>query len=201
MSNIMSTNSSAASFGFVQELAFQREIKCAHFLDIEQLSSTQRADLATGAAVVEAVWKAVQADPFWCRPGEWPMGRCILMALVTRDTLQAVGRTDAVVAPMGQRLVGMCGDETPRNITIGCPGGPVGPKAWNAHMVVRLGDIVLDPTCGQTQRYWNAAPDAAALLFERKRGHKVGLDVWGKANVLAQHCYSHAEFEYCVSYF
>lgn len=178
-----------------------REIKCAHFLDVEQLSTAQRADLAVGTATVEAVWKAVQADPFWSRDNEWPMRRCVLTALIVRDTLHAVGRRDATVTPMGQRLVQMSGDKMLHNFTIGRPGVKSRGNAWNAHMVVGLGDIVFDPTCGQTQRFWNAAPDAAALLVERKRGHKVGLGKWGKANVMAQHCYRHAEFEYCVSYF
>jgi hypothetical protein len=74
----------ATSFGSTQELAPQqpfdlpdfmkcvgtREIKCAQFLDVEQLSTAQRADLAVGTAAVEAVWKAVQADPLWSRDDE-----------------------------------------------------------------------------------------------------------------------------------
>lgn len=178
-----------------------REIKCAPFLDVEQLSPTQRADLAIGTAATEAVWKAVQADPFWVRNGEWPMRRCIFTALTVRDTLHAVGRTDAIVTPVGMKLVQTLGTKKVNVITIGCPGSPIRHNCWPAHMVVRLGDIVLDPTCGQTQRFWNAAPDAAALMFEPKSGRKVELEDWGKANVRAQHCYGHAEFDYCVTYF
>lgn len=178
-----------------------REIQCAQFLQVDKLSQTQRADLATGTAAVEAVWKAVQADPFWTSKREWPMSRCILVALTVRDVLHGTGRTDAKVAPIGM-IMRQTLDATKLNaIGIGCPGTPVSPSLWPAHMIVQLGDIILDPTCGQTQRFWNAAPDAAALLLERKSGRKVELNGWGNANVKAEHFYTHADFDYRVTYF
>jgi len=178
-----------------------REIKCEWFLDPKQLTSAQRADLEAGTAAVESYWKAVQADAFWCADDQWPMFRCILSALAVRDTLHTIGRSDAMVAPVGVKMVRMRDGRELNVQTIGDPGAPALPTHWNAHMVVQLGDMIFDPSHGQMQRFWNAAPDTAALCRAGKSAEKVSLYEMGKANIVADHCYAHAGFEYRLTYF
>lgn len=177
---------------------FARSITCLPLLDTESLDDRQRADLVIGTAAVEAAWKAVQADPLWANHSL--MGNCILLALIVRDILHGIGRSDAVVMPVGAQLLRYSNREPLNALTIGSPDAPVLPNAWNAHMVVKIGDILLDPTCGQTQRHWNAAPDTAALLL-RPGCSKVSLFEHGEAGAIAQFRYDRAGYDYVMSYF
>lgn len=168
----------------------------ANLLDINALSPTQVIDLQTGQAAIEAFWVAVAADPF---PGTPVLKRCILAALCVRDILHEIGR-DALIFRTGLEVRRVTNGQD-RSITIGDPASPKLAGQWNAHMTVRLGDILLDPTHGQTKRDWNAAPRAAASSFA-SGGHSVcikpGLDV--QAN--AFHCFTADDgANYRVTYF
>lgn len=175
-----------------------RSITCLPLLDTVSLDDRQRADLVIGTAAVEAAWKAVQADARWANHSL--MRNCILLALIVRDILHGMGRSDAVVMPVGAQLLRYSNREPLNVLTIGSPDAPVLPNAWNAHMVVKIGDILFDPTCGQTQRHWNAAPDTAALLLRPECG-KVSLFEHGEADAIAQFRYNRAGYDYVVTYF
>lgn len=177
---------------------FTQSITCRPLVDTESLDDRQRADLVIGTAAVEAAWKAVQADPLWANHSL--MRSCILLALIVRDILHGIGRSDAVVMPVGAQLLRYSNRELLNALTIGSPDAPVLPNAWNAHMVVKIGDILFDPTCGQTQRHWNAAPDTAALLFRPGCG-KVSLFEHGEADAIAQFLYNRSGYDYVMTYF
>ncbi|WP_245497714.1 MULTISPECIES: hypothetical protein [Rhizobium] len=178
-----------------------RHIECAPCVDYETLSPSQHEDLQLGKNVVEAYWKAVQSYPLLCAPHQWPMVRCILSALTVRDIFHAVGRTDAFVTPVGVKMVRMHAGHELNVMVLGDPGAPVKHNMWNAHMVVQAGNIIFDPTHGQMQRPWNAAPDTLAVARASERASKVSLQEMGKANVVADYRYSRYGYDFIVTYF
>lgn len=175
-----------------------RKIECKPHVNEDTLSESEANDLKCGITAVEAVWRSIQSDPHWLAC--WPMNRCILVALMVRDTLRGLGRSDAKVLAVGSQHLQFFGGKLLNSMTTGCPSARKIRGLWNAHMVVRIGDIVLDPSCGQTQRFWNAAPDAAALLIQSGL-KEVSLFEFGEANAVARFRYRHAEFDYEVNYF
>ncbi|TBE45423.1 hypothetical protein ELH02_14105 [Rhizobium ruizarguesonis] len=178
-----------------------RHIECVPCVDIDALSSSQRADLQLGQKVVEAYWKAVQAYSLWCTLEQWPMFRCVRTALAVRDIFHAVGRKDALVAPVGVKLVRMKAGIELDGLLLGDPKAPVLLNKWNAHMVVRLGSIIFDPSHGQMQRSWNAAPDTLAIASKDKCTQKVSLYEMGKANIVTSYRYTHGGFDFDLAYF
>lgn len=182
-------------------LPFTRHIQCVPYGDIETLSTVQHADLRFGQKVVEAYWKAVQADPLWCTAEQWPMFRCIRTALAVRDVFHAVGRKDAFIAPVGLKLVRLVAGVEVNCLTIGDPGTAVIRNKWNAHMIVRLGDFIFDPSHGQIQRTWNAAPDALAIPVKSNGIKKVSLYEMGKANAVTHCSFSRGQFDFELTYF
>lgn len=183
-----------------QECHLRPTIECSPLLDLHTLTAEQHADLRSGKAAVEAFWRAVQADPFWASEGQWPMGRCILGALTVQDILRATGHNVSVI-PVGLQLVRAYRDKKLNMLTVGEPNAPPIRNGWNAHMVVKIGDILLDPTSGQIQRSWNAAPDAAALLFAKSRVAKTSLEELGNANTLAEYQSTLDDFDFRMTYF
>ncbi|ANM09247.1 MULTISPECIES: hypothetical protein [unclassified Rhizobium] len=178
-----------------------RYIECVPCVDYETLTPSQRDGVQLGKNVVEAYWKAIQSYPLLCAPHQWPMVRCILSALTVRDIFHAIGRADASVAPVGVKMVRMHAGHDLNVMVLGDPGAPVKHNMWNAHMVVQVGNIIFDPTHGQLQRPWNAAPDALAVACARERAPKVSLQEMGKANVVADYRYSRDGYDFAVTYF
>ena len=138
------------------------EIKSAVFSNPETVTDVQREDLEQGCSAMSAFWAAAEADAFWRDMAQWPINRCILVALCVRDILRAVGRTEAEEFRTGLEVRKI--SEAPRSIGIGMPNAAIIENGWNAHMTVRLGDILLDPTHGQTKREWNYSPYTAAFV-------------------------------------
>jgi hypothetical protein len=91
------------------------------------------------------------------------MRRCILAALSVRDILRRSDRPDATVAKFGLLLRRFSSDPM-REVATGDNTAPLLPNASNAHMIVRLGNVILDPTFGQFKRDWNRAQDTFACL-------------------------------------
>lgn len=178
-----------------------RHIECVACVDHDALSPSQRTDVQLGQKVVEAYWKAVQAYQLWCTPEQWPMFRCVRSALAVRDIFHAVGRKDALVTPVGVKLVRMSAGHELDGLLLGDPKAPVLHNKWNAHMVVRLGSVIFDPSHGQMQRSWNAAPDTLAIACTGKRTQKVSLYEMGKANIVTDYSYSHGGSDFHLTYF
>lgn len=168
----------------------------AALLETSTLSAAQIADLQTGRAVVEAFWLAVAADPF---PGIPVLNRCILAALCVRDILHAIGR-DALVFRTGLEVLRLTNSQD-RSLMIGDPSSPKLAGQWNAHMTVRFGNILLDPTHGQTKRDWNDAPRAAAFSFASGEGRSVCIKPGFHVQASAFHCYSANDARFRVTYF
>jgi hypothetical protein len=184
-------------------LSTDREQNAACEIMAEQASLTdaQQRDVEIGGAAVDAFWAAVNADPRFSQPHENPLIRCILAALCVRDILAALGRRDAVATKCGL-LVRRLTESTINELTIGAPQAEAIENHWNAHLVVRLGDVVLDPTFGQTRREWNHSPRATVCLVGLPEFHE---DVPVRLGLVVRSYYNFAVGEdaaiYEVAYF
>ncbi len=160
----------------------------AIFLDRNTLTSQQRLDLRDAISAVSSFWAAVELDPCFSLPTQSPLERCILSALTVRDTLHAVGRRDAITLRSGLDLRMTTG--YPRHsLTIGTPSTPKLEKKWNAHLVVRLGDILVDAVYGQTKRHWNNSPRGAVFLITTPEITEIDVEPGTNANVTTSHRY------------
>lgn len=172
---------------------------CRTFVDDQCLTATQRRDLADGVAGVDDFWAAVDANPYWQQPGQSPLNRCILAALSVRDILHDAGRADAQVLISGVDLRQLDGDNF--SLTVGHPSAPRLNGFLNAHMTVRLGDFIIDPTSGQTSRFWNCVPRASAFLICNGGIETIEIAPTSSVRVLALHHYEERGRRYQVGYF
>jgi hypothetical protein len=170
------------------------------FMNIDELSQDQLADLRAGTAAVDALWAAICDTPFWHNEAQWPLRRCILMALCLQDILHKCGRPDARLFRSGLDIRQGSGD-FPRMLMIGDPTAPRLEGMWNAHMAVRLGDFLLDPSFGQTKRFWNRSPHCAAFLAAAPAGHMLEIEPGKRTPSLVLHRYSADGHAFQVSYF
>lgn len=112
-------------------------------------------DLRLAYHSVEAFWRAYEQNKRWWTAN---MGRpiidcCILCALTVRDILRAAGRQDAQVFRSGVDL--RCDRDGGGWLTVGGPDSPAIDRMWPAHMTVKMGKYLIDPTSGQFRRPWN----------------------------------------------
>ncbi|MFS2324077.1 hypothetical protein U2P60_01335 [Brucella sp. H1_1004] len=99
---------------------------------------------------------------------------CILGALAVRDILHCMGRTDATVIKSRLHIEVIKGD-LPFAVTIGSPYAPSLPGQWNAHMAVKVGDLIIDPTIGQAKCFWNNLPQSVVFRDNMGAGERVRL--------------------------
>lgn len=171
---------------------------CVPMVSPASLTETQARDMKLGVAVIDAFWAAVEADARFSTEHESPLLRCILAALCVRDILRQIGRPDATIAKFGLLVRRTTGNPI-RELVIGTPKAPVIPNGWNAHMVARLGDVVLDPSFGQTRRDWNSSPLATACIADSSQDHRDASKRLGY-KVQAHYRYTHGVARYEVAY-
>jgi hypothetical protein len=176
------------------------DIPCTAFVNLDRLSPKQLVDLNDATSAMKAFWAAVRANPRWQSEGESPLNRCILSALCLRDILHACGRRDALMYRTGLDVRLLSGD-VPHTLTIGMPSAPRLRGKWNAHMGVLAGDFLLDPTLGQTKRWWNRSPLCAVFLIGAPDGHTIDIDRDREAPSTTVHRYSQDGHDFQVSYF
>jgi hypothetical protein len=105
------------------------------------LTEAQARDTELCVAVVDAFWAAVEGDARLSSEVESPLFRCILAAPRVSDILRHIGRLDATIAEFGLMVRRTSGSPIRELVN----GTPVIPNGWNAHMVARLVDVVLEP--------------------------------------------------------
>jgi hypothetical protein len=147
------------------------------YIDGSCISECQLSDLQHGMAAAAAFWRSAAMDSTYAQPHLRPHGRCIFAAMSVLDVLHATGSPDARVMKTGLDIRVVTDDPSipMRVITAGHPDTPFSPHSWNAHLVVRLGDILIDPSFAQTRRDWNDSPNYAAFLAGAPEGHTVVL--------------------------
>lgn len=142
------------------------------FATESQLTNKQLDDLNRGFRACEAFWMAALDHPSYEFEHLRPHGRCIYSALSVRDILRNLGRTDATVQKVGLDVRRYAADkETLRNgLAVGHPRYvQMGEeRRWNAHLVVRLGDVFIDPSMSQARRPWNKLPDFGVIIPGRQ---------------------------------
>lgn len=151
------------------------QISGTSYIDESRLSESQLADLQHGMAAAAAFWRSAVSDPTYKQPHLRPHGRCIYAAMSVLDVLRATGRPDAFALKTGLdvRMETVVPGIPMSIVTIGHPNTPYSPHTWSAHLVVRLGDILIDPSFAQTRRDWNNSPHYAAFLAGAPEGHTV----------------------------
>jgi hypothetical protein len=168
------------------------------FVDPSDLTTQQAIDLNDLNAATMAFWSVMDDGKHWNLPTA-PINCCILVALAVQDILHATGRPDASVLRSGLDVRSLsC---SPRILTIGTPSAPRLRYCWNAHATVRLGDMVGDPSHGQTKRPWNRSPRSAVFRFAAPDGHEIDVEPGCHARSIALHRYWRDFHHYQVTYF
>ncbi|WP_075292981.1 hypothetical protein [Pararhizobium arenae] len=174
--------------------------ECVAFLDDEPLSDQDARDLRLAKMIGDAFWAAVEVDPIWGSKEDTVVGCCILAATTVRDALHLLGRADAKIARTGLEVRREMAF-TVQSLCIGTPQAPKLPNAINAHMTIRIGNVWLDPTHGQTKRPWNNSPRAAAFLTRLAPGETLDLGDGHHANILNWHAYRDEGVRHRIAYF
>ena len=135
---------------------------------VHKLTDSQLTDLNAGMNACSAFWQAAIGHQSYGSEHLRPHTRCIYSALAVLDVLKCMGRTDAFVQKVGldvRRFASDC-NTLRQGLAVGTPGYvPSGKeKRWNAHLIVRLGDVFIDPSISQARRPWNDLPDFAAMI-------------------------------------
>jgi len=166
-----------------------------------EITNAEHQLVRTALAAIDAFWDAVEQDPQWGSTMNHPINCCILSALAVRDILHGLGRRDAVVLRMGLDIRVLEGSELPHSISIGNPAAEKVAGCLNAHMIVRLGDFIIDPTIGQTKRFWNEMPRSAISRAGSRNRSVIDVTPEINAKVLASHETRHENRIYQVTYF
>lgn len=141
------------------------------FADQSHLTPTQAVDLDIAWRACAAFWNAALRHDYKTEHLR-PHGRCIYSALAVLDILKGMGRDDASVQKVGLDVRQLRSDgSVVRGLGIGHPRyAPVSSRpGWNAHLTVRVGDLLIDPSVAQAQRSWNDLPHYCILAVGTNR--------------------------------
>jgi len=148
----------------------------------ERLNEKQIADLDIGLSACTAFWTAALGLSSYEVEHLRPHGRCIYASLAVLDILHKLGRNDAFV-----QKVGLDVRQYGHDMTTVLNGLRIGDAAyrertterrWNAHLLVRLGDVFIDPTIAQARRPWNSLPHFSAMINAAPADFEI--DIGGK---------------------
>lgn len=170
------------------------------FMSPGEVSGQQSVDLDDCMSAATAFWLSAQADPSWKEEHLRPHGRCIYASLALCDILHGTGRTDAQPVRTGLDVRGYYNDQL-YILTVGDPETPMLPRKINAHVVVRLGNIIVDPAFAQTRRWWNNLPHYAAFRVGAPEGETIGLNGGCDARTTTVRRWFEGDDAYQVSYF
>jgi len=172
-------------------------------LTTEDLTQHEIVDLNIATAALTAFWQAVEANQnWWHDQGFRPViNCCVLSALAVQDILHGMGHIDAIVVKSGLHLQRFEGGKPYHSVTIGSPSTPSLPGLVNAHMVVKLGNLIIDPTIGQVRRSWNDIPKSAVIKTYIGSGRRLQLTDKCSVHVTAQHTRRSYDHDLVLSYF
>lgn len=165
-----------------------------------ELTKQQNADLRLGMAAVAAFWVAaheLHAD----QPHLLPHSRCIYAANAVVDILHALGQNNAVCFRSGLDLRMMRGGKVVRGRTIGHPAAQRDPLLWNAHLTVRIGNLLFDPSHAQMKAHWNNVPHYAAFLYKPVPGRMINFKDVRDEISLSEHIWREGDRMYKITFF
>ena len=122
-------------------------------------------NLKVGMDAALALWQAADDGSLWSKLNCHPMYGCIFATQALVDVLAALGRKDAKVRLLGFEFV-RHSDVEPRGLAIGAKVAPELAGQMNAHAVVTLGEVLIDPSHAQVKRKWNEQPYFASFSME-----------------------------------
>ncbi len=154
------------------------DITTKAYVRLAALTEEDGKTLEEGLNACRAFWLAAQLLPNYEIEQARPHNRCIYAALAVRDILNKRGVVAAEVYTCGLQiqLLDQHTGKTKKGIVIGNPEGLSGPKHWNAHLVVRAGNFLFDPTMAQASRPWNDLPHIGGFKFGAPDWHQVRMD-------------------------
>ncbi|PWK59693.1 hypothetical protein [Aminobacter sp. AP02] len=156
----------------------------AQFSRASTLTLDQRQDVELGLALMRILWRAGVETGAFTLEDVRRRGRCLLVASALVDVFHALGRVDASFHRTGINVRTYHGDAPVSSTTVGHPAAPRISHLWNAHMIVRLGELLFDPTF--VQMLAPAGPVLHAAVFRHEDGgatHRV--DGYGDVEVTA----------------
>lgn len=149
------------SQGVLQDISaivdFNEQITGEAYVDDAVMDAAQRWHVVSGMRAAKVFWEEAQADPIWLTRNLMPHGRCLFSALAVRDILRFSGFPAAKIMQVGSYVSGREGP-APYYVVSGDPTAPQVKGKMNAHVIVALGDIIIDPTLIQARRFWNRLP-------------------------------------------
>lgn len=154
-----------------------KQFKKGLFVRQSHFTRSQREQFDLLRMVMECQREAGEKTGVLTREGVRALGHCLLGTTAMLDVLPHVGIQGAQLLRCGLFFIGEKAGWT--NVTmIGHPDAPPVSQLWNAHALVRLGNLLLDTTFGQVRDTWNAAPDVA--VFEMKQGAGPSIQLPGR---------------------
>jgi hypothetical protein len=170
----------------------------------KESSNTHIANVKIGMDAAMALWEAAADKSLWLELNRHPLYGCILATQALVEVLAELGRKDAKIRLLGFELV-RYSDVQPRSLTIGASAAPVLPGYTNAHAVVTLGDVLIDPSHAQIKRDWNDQPSFVSFPLETpfpaesvhdgSKVHGVARAYWGAPTALMQYEFEALYFE------
>lgn len=145
------------------------------YANLSRCDESEKKVVKEGLDACRAFWLAAQNLPNYEIEQARPHSRCIYAALAVRDILNRRGVVRAEVYTCGLyvQLVDPRSGSPKSTITIGNPAGYSSQQWWNAHLVVRAGRFLFDPTLKQVSRPWNRLPHIGCFDSEAPDWHSV----------------------------
>jgi hypothetical protein len=150
-----------------------------------KLTPQQLNRIQFGSYLMGCLWRAGQETGTLEVMEVRAMGHCLLAASALVDVLHSLGHTEAAFHRSGLNLSMYRHGELSMTATAGHPSAPQNRQLWNAHMTVRWGDIILDPTFGQLQADWNSVPLFTTFLLDRTKRATFELYGFGEVEAFA----------------
>lgn len=154
------------------------KITATAFTSLGGLSEQAKEQLDVGLEACHAFWLASRNNSRYEPEENKPYKRCIFAALAVCDIVNSRSAFQAEVHISGLqvRLLDRLTGHSKRVLAIGHPSGPSGPMDWNAHLVVKIGKLLLDPTLGQASRDWNRLPHIGVFSLNAPAWHCLDID-------------------------
>jgi hypothetical protein len=128
--------------------------------------------LPKAAAVIASCLHPVFNEQPWIRCNDVSKESCVLASLTVRDFLRAVGFVSARVRPMTVLLQATQGDQDQTLLHSAAIGHPsddrVVDSRWPGHLVVTVGDFIIDTTLYQVNRpAWKHLPGMIMTMYDK----------------------------------
>lgn len=166
-------------------IRFAEGLERGAYLGAEKTAPKRLADAIYLLFIMDCLHRAAIDTGTWSRREFLSLGHCILACCALKDVLQALGRCDAILHRCGLNVTAHRAGKLAHWETIGHPEVVPVTHLWNAHMTVRVGNLLVDPTFGQIQTPWRDVPTYAVFDFQQRSRERFVLAGAGKVHLVA----------------